>query len=79
MSTRDLRGCWLGGGCPLALERVLALMMWSKSSALDGGELRFVTGQRNGIAAFHVEGLWANGTASAAVASVGSRRSACGS
>jgi hypothetical protein len=25
--------------------------------ALDGGELRFVTGERDGIAAFHVEGL----------------------
>jgi hypothetical protein len=26
-------------------------MMWGKGSALDDGELRFVTGERNGIAA----------------------------
>jgi hypothetical protein len=30
--------------------------------ALDGGELRFVTGEREGIAAFHVQGLEADAT-----------------
>lgn len=32
--------------------------------ALDGGELRFVTGERDGITAFHVEGLEADVTIS---------------
>lgn len=46
---------------PTALANTWAAILGTEADgdriALDGGELRFVTGERDGIAAFHVEGL----------------------
>ena len=56
-----MTGMTLTADDPDALSRRWAAVLGAERSdgaiALDGGELRFEAGHRDGIAAFHVEGI----------------------